>query len=108
MIDSNATLDQSKAARVTVEYDDLYGANSGPWTTEGFIAAVYTSPEAETAEGGTQVASRLPAAACASLFSKQNRVQRRRRTSVYLDEFAALLFRQIAPAQFHARLQHVR
>ena len=43
MIDSNATLDQVKASRVTVDYDDLFGANSGPWTTENFIEAVYTS-----------------------------------------------------------------
>jgi hypothetical protein len=32
-----------KAAGVTVEYDDLYGANSGAWTTDNFIEAVYTS-----------------------------------------------------------------
>jgi hypothetical protein len=34
---------RAKASRVTVEYDDLYGANSGPWTTADFIGAVYTS-----------------------------------------------------------------
>ena len=43
MIDSGATLEQVKASRVSVEYDDLFGANSGPWTTEDFLGAVYTS-----------------------------------------------------------------
>ena len=43
MIAERATLDQVKTARVTVDYDDLYGANTGPWTTENFVEAVYTS-----------------------------------------------------------------
>lgn len=43
MIDEGAALDQVKAARVTVDYDDLYGANTGSWTTENFVEAVYTS-----------------------------------------------------------------
>ena len=42
-IDGGATLDQVRAARVTIDYDDLYGANSGPWTTDSFIEAVYAS-----------------------------------------------------------------
>jgi hypothetical protein len=43
MIKSGATLDQVKAARVTADYDTRYGANSGPWTTDMFVEAVYTS-----------------------------------------------------------------
>jgi hypothetical protein len=43
MIDKGATLDQVKAARVTVDYDDRFGATSGPWTTNMFVGAVYTS-----------------------------------------------------------------
>jgi cyclase len=43
MIKSGATLDQVKAARLTADYDTRYGANSGPWTTDMFVAAVYTS-----------------------------------------------------------------
>ena len=42
MIKQGATLEQVKAARVTADYDDLYGANSGPWTTDMFVEAVYT------------------------------------------------------------------
>jgi cyclase len=43
LVKDGATLDQVKAARVTVDYDDLFGANSGAWTTDNFVEAVYTS-----------------------------------------------------------------
>ncbi|HEY7447142.1 MAG TPA: MBL fold metallo-hydrolase [Vicinamibacterales bacterium] len=41
MIDAGATLQQVKAARPTADYDTQYGANSGAWTTEMFVEAVY-------------------------------------------------------------------
>jgi cyclase len=43
MIKKGATLQQVKAARLTADYDTRYGANSGPWTTEMFVEAVYNS-----------------------------------------------------------------
>ena len=43
LIKQGATLEQVKAARVTVDYDPRYGANSGPWTTNMFVEAVYNS-----------------------------------------------------------------
>lgn len=43
MIDKGATLDQVKAAQLTYDYDDRYGATTGPWTTDMFGEAVYTS-----------------------------------------------------------------
>ena len=43
MITANATLEQIKAARLTVDYDTRFGATSGPWTTDMFVEAVYTS-----------------------------------------------------------------
>jgi len=43
MIDAGATLAQVKAARLTADYDTQYGANTGPWTTEMFVEAVYSS-----------------------------------------------------------------
>jgi len=46
MIDAGATLQQVKAARVTADYDTQYGANTGPWTTEMFVEAVYGSLKA--------------------------------------------------------------
>jgi glyoxylase-like metal-dependent hydrolase (beta-lactamase superfamily II) len=41
MIRQGASLAQVKAARVTADYDPRFGADSGPWTTEMFIEAVF-------------------------------------------------------------------
>ena len=43
LIQNGATLEKVKAARVTADYDDRFGANSGPWTTDMFVEAVFTS-----------------------------------------------------------------
>jgi len=37
------TLDQVKAAKPTKDYDPRWGANSGAWTTNMFVEAVYQS-----------------------------------------------------------------
>jgi hypothetical protein len=42
-IDAGATLDQVQAARLTADYDPRFGATTGPWTTDMFVEAVYTS-----------------------------------------------------------------
>jgi glyoxylase-like metal-dependent hydrolase (beta-lactamase superfamily II) len=41
MVKKGMTLDQVKAARPTFDYDPLYGARSGAWTTDMFVEAVY-------------------------------------------------------------------
>ncbi len=43
LIKAGATLEQTLAARPTFDYDVRYGATSGPWTTNMFVEAVYTS-----------------------------------------------------------------
>jgi len=43
LIASGASLEQVLAAKVTTYYDKRYGANSGPWTTQMFVSAVYQS-----------------------------------------------------------------
>jgi cyclase len=40
-IKKGMTLDQVKVSKPTLDYDGLYGATSGPWTTDMFIEAVY-------------------------------------------------------------------
>ena len=35
------TLDQVKAAKPTLDYDGIYGADTGPWTTNMFIETIY-------------------------------------------------------------------
>jgi glyoxylase-like metal-dependent hydrolase (beta-lactamase superfamily II) len=42
-INAGASLDQVKAARLTADYDTRFGATTGPWTTDMFVEAVYTS-----------------------------------------------------------------
>jgi cyclase len=41
MVNKGMTLDQVKAARPSRDYDPLYGATTGLWTTDMFIEAVY-------------------------------------------------------------------
>src|SRR5437016_3944985 len=43
MINQGATVEQVKTARLTTDFDARYGAVSGPWTTDMFVEAVYTS-----------------------------------------------------------------
>ncbi|MET0203100.1 MAG: MBL fold metallo-hydrolase [Casimicrobiaceae bacterium] len=43
MVDMGMTLRQVQAAKPTADYDGRYGATSGSWTTEAFIAAAYES-----------------------------------------------------------------
>ena len=41
MVSKGMTLDQVKAAKPSYDYDGMYGADSGEWTTSMFIEAVY-------------------------------------------------------------------
>jgi len=43
MVNRGMTLEQVKAARPTVDYDPLYGSDTGSWTTDKFVEAVYKS-----------------------------------------------------------------
>ena len=43
MIRKGMTLPQILASRPTLDYDPLYGATSGPWTTDMFVEAAYRS-----------------------------------------------------------------
>jgi glyoxylase-like metal-dependent hydrolase (beta-lactamase superfamily II) len=55
MIEKGMTLEQVKASRPTADYEPRYGATTGPWTTEMFIEAVYS-----TLGGGKPPARRTP------------------------------------------------
>jgi glyoxylase-like metal-dependent hydrolase (beta-lactamase superfamily II) len=43
MIKNGATLEQVKEARLTADFDPRFGATTGPWTSDMFVEAVYTS-----------------------------------------------------------------
>jgi glyoxylase-like metal-dependent hydrolase (beta-lactamase superfamily II) len=47
MIEMGMTLRQVQAAQPTADYDGRYGATSGRWTTEQFVAAAYESLQNE-------------------------------------------------------------
>jgi cyclase len=51
MIKKRMTLEQVKAARPTQDYDLRYGSESGPWTTDMFVEAVYKNLTEETKPG---------------------------------------------------------
>jgi len=46
MIKKGMTLEQVKAAKPTEDYDPLYGSDTGFWTTDMFVEAVYKSLKA--------------------------------------------------------------
>ncbi len=58
LIRKGKTLEEVKAAKPTFEYDGLYGATSGPWTTDMFVEAIYrdlsksTSRQEQKVSGG--------------------------------------------------------
>jgi hypothetical protein len=41
MAGKGMTVQQIKAARPSLEYDGIYGATSGSWTTEMFLETIY-------------------------------------------------------------------
>ena len=41
MVKKGMTLEQVKSARPTMDFDGRYGSNTGPWTTDTFVEAVY-------------------------------------------------------------------
>jgi hypothetical protein len=72
LVAEGKSLDQVKAAGVTLEYDGVYGASAGPWTTDMFIAAAYAELSAaardRTSRGrtGGGPSARAPVAAAAA------------------------------------------
>ncbi len=50
MADKGMTLQQVKTAKPTQDYDARWGATSGPWTTDMFIAAVYEGVKAQRSQ----------------------------------------------------------
>jgi hypothetical protein len=41
MVKKGMTLPQIQAARVSLEYDGIYGGTAGGWTTDMFIEAIH-------------------------------------------------------------------
>jgi glyoxylase-like metal-dependent hydrolase (beta-lactamase superfamily II) len=43
LIKKGMSLEQVKAAKPTMDYDPVYGSETGPWTTDMFVEAMYRS-----------------------------------------------------------------
>jgi cyclase len=54
MIRKGMTLDQIKAARPTLDYDPLYGATEGSWTTDMFVEAAWRSLAPQSKNGSSK------------------------------------------------------
>ncbi|HXW61981.1 MAG TPA: MBL fold metallo-hydrolase [Candidatus Acidoferrales bacterium] len=52
LLKEGKTLEQVRAAKPTLDYDGIYGADTGPWTTDMFVAAVYSDLSKERVQGG--------------------------------------------------------
>jgi cyclase len=55
------TLDQIRAEGVSIDYDGLYGATTGPWTTSMFIEAAYNEIKANTGTWRARLMRNVPA-----------------------------------------------
>ena len=52
LVKRGKTLDQVKASKPTLDYDGIYGADTGSWTTDLFINAVFYNLSPEKPRGG--------------------------------------------------------
>src|SRR6185503_13336068 len=74
LVADGKTLEQVKAAGVSLDYDGVYGTTSGPWTTDMFIATAYAELSAaasrERSSRGPSAAPGRQARAAASTSAK--------------------------------------
>jgi len=63
------TLEQVKAAGVSLDYDGVYGATTGAWTTDMFVEAAYREIKASTAFWKARLLRNVPAAELPMLAS---------------------------------------
>ena len=54
------TVEQVKAANVTLDFDGVYGTTTGPWTTDMFIDTVYREIKANTAPWRARLLRNVP------------------------------------------------
>jgi glyoxylase-like metal-dependent hydrolase (beta-lactamase superfamily II) len=55
------TIEQVKAGGVSLDFDGVYGAASGPWTTDMFVEAVYREVKANTPAWKARLLRNVPA-----------------------------------------------
>jgi cyclase len=77
----NRTIDQVKMAGVSLDYDGVYGATSGPWTTDMFVETVYREIKANTAPWRARLLRNVPASELAFLSAGGARPASARKTA---------------------------
>jgi glyoxylase-like metal-dependent hydrolase (beta-lactamase superfamily II) len=75
------TLEQVKGAGVSLDYDGVYGATSGPWTTDMFIETVYREIKANMAPWKTRLLRNVPSQELAFLSASAARPVAARKTT---------------------------
>lgn len=55
LMNNGMTIEQVKAAKTTLDYDGLYGATTGPWTTDMFVEAIYQELSKSTTQRAHKV-----------------------------------------------------
>jgi hypothetical protein len=81
LILENKTVEQVKAAGVSLDYDGVYGAASGPWTTDMFVETVFREIKANTAPWKTRLLRNVPASELPFLSTGNTRTTPERKTS---------------------------
>jgi len=66
------TLDQVKAAGVSLDYDGIYGATTGSWTTDMFVETAYREIKANTTPWKARLLRNVPATELTFLVSNSN------------------------------------
>jgi glyoxylase-like metal-dependent hydrolase (beta-lactamase superfamily II) len=64
------TLEQVKAAGVSLDYDGVYGTTSGEWTTDMFVEAAYREIKANSAPWKARLLRNVPSAELAFMYPK--------------------------------------
>ena len=78
LILENKTIDQVKAAGVSLDYDGVYGAAAGAWTTDMFVETVYREITANTAPWKTRLLRNVPASELPFLSTDKTRTPARK------------------------------
>jgi glyoxylase-like metal-dependent hydrolase (beta-lactamase superfamily II) len=81
--EEGGTLQDVKTARVTLEYDGIYGLSSGPWTTDMFLETAFKELSARAAKTklSSRAAPRVPAAPPRTAAAETKAATTTRRTS---------------------------
>jgi cyclase len=61
LILENKTIDQVKAAGVSLDYDGVYGVGTGPWTTDMFVVTVFREIKANPVPWKARLLRNVPA-----------------------------------------------